>query len=128
MTKRTDDADAMLEASLEYEATCIEEPVGVLIAEVQMVLAEKRTSLAMLRTGIAVIALPLSIAGLLVAFSSHTDLQRVIGLFIPLAVALAAMTGFGAWLVVRSMRRIFSQDRHIRELKRCNSAIAHLMD
>ena len=103
-------------------------PQPIIINEVQLILAEKRTSLATMRTGIAVCAIPLSLTGLLIATSRYYEILNVLTLFVPFGLLNAALLGLGAYLIVRSMRRLMHEDRMIREIKRKHSAIAEFID
>jgi uncharacterized membrane protein YidH (DUF202 family) len=103
-------------------------PQPVIFNEVQLILAEKRTSLATMRTGIAVCAIPLSLTGLLIATSRYYEILHVLSLFIPFGLLNAALLCLGAYLIVRSMRRLVREDRMIREIKRKHSAIAEFID
>jgi uncharacterized membrane protein YidH (DUF202 family) len=103
-------------------------PQPVIINEVQLILAEKRTSLATMRTGIAVCAIPLSLTGLLIATSRYYEILNVLTLFVPFGLLNAALLCLGAYLIVRSMRRLVREDRMIREIKRKHSAVAEFID
>jgi len=103
-------------------------PESAAIGEVQLLLAEKRTSLATLRTGIAVFALPLSVLGLLVATSRYYDPAAVLHFLLPLLLLSGALAVLGAWLCLRSLRRLRHEDRLIREIKARCSALAHLIE
>jgi uncharacterized membrane protein YidH (DUF202 family) len=103
-------------------------PQPVIINEVQLILAEKRTSLATMRTGIAVCAIPLSLTGLLIATSKYYTIDNVLSLFIPFGLLNAALLCLGAYLIVRSMKKLLHQDRMIRDIKRKHSAIAEFID
>ena len=103
-------------------------PQPVVINEVQLILAEKRTSLATMRTGIAVCAIPLSLTGLLIATSKYYTIDNVLSLFIPFGLLNAALLCLGAYLIVRSMKKLLHQDRMIRDIKRKHSAIAEFID
>ena len=103
-------------------------PQPVVINEVQLILAEKRTSLATMRTGIAVCAIPLSLTGLLIATSKYYTIDNVLSLFIPFGLLNAALLCLGAYLIVRSMKKLLRQDRMIRDIKRKHSAIAEFID
>ena len=103
-------------------------PQPVIINEVQLILAEKRTSLATMRTGIAVCAIPLSLTGLLIATSKYYTIDNVLSLFIPFGLLNAALLCLGAYLIVRSMKKLLHQDRMIRDIKRRHSAIAEFLD
>ena len=104
------------------------ETAAVAINEVQLLLAEKRTSLAVMRTGIAVLALPLSVMGLLIATSRYYDIIHVLHLMIPLGVFLAGLIYLGAFLVIRSIKRMRRYDELIREIKLRHSLVADLLD
>ena len=114
-----------IDAAEKAPADC---PPGIVMGEVQLILAEKRTSLASLRTGIAVAAIPLSIMSLLVATSRYYEILNVLTLFVPFGLLNAALLCLGAYLIVRSMRRLVREDRMIREIKRKHSAIAEFID
>jgi uncharacterized membrane protein YidH (DUF202 family) len=103
-------------------------PQPIIINEVQLILAEKRTSLATMRTGIAVCAIPLSLTGLLIATSRYYEILNVLTLFVPFGLLNAALLCLGAYLIVRSIRRLVREDRMIREIKRKHSAIAEFID
>ena len=103
-------------------------PQPVIFNEVQLILAEKRTSLATMRTGIAVCAIPLSLTGLLIATSRYYEILNVLSLFVPFGLLNAALLCLGAYLIVRSMRRLVREDRMIRDIKRKHSAIAEFID
>jgi uncharacterized membrane protein YidH (DUF202 family) len=103
-------------------------PQPVIINEVQLILAEKRTSLATMRTGIAVCAIPLSLTGLLIATSKYYTIENVLSLFIPFGLLNAALLCLGAYLIVRSIKKLLHQDRMIRDIKRKHSAIAEFID
>jgi uncharacterized membrane protein YidH (DUF202 family) len=103
-------------------------PQPIVMNEVQLILAEKRTSLATMRTGIAVCAIPLSLTGLLIATSRYYEILNVLALFIPFGLLNTALLCLGAYLIVRSMRRLAHEDRMIREIKRKHSAIAEFID
>jgi len=103
-------------------------PQPIIINEVQLILAEKRTSLATMRTGIAVCAIPLSLTGLLIATSRYYEILNVLTLFVPFGLLNAALLCLGAYLILRSMRRLVREDRMIREIKRKHSAIAEFID
>lgn len=103
-------------------------PQPVIINELQLILAEKRTSLATMRTGIAVCAIPLSLTGLLIATSKYYTIDNVLSLFIPFGLLNAALLCLGAYLIVRSMKKLLHQDRMIRDIKRKHSAIAEFID
>jgi uncharacterized membrane protein YidH (DUF202 family) len=103
-------------------------PQPVIINEVQLILAEKRTSLATMRTGIAVCAIPLSLTGLLIATSKYYTIDNVLSLFIPFGLLNGALLCLGAYLIVRSMKKLLHQDRMIRDIKLKHSAIAEFID
>jgi hypothetical protein len=103
-------------------------PQPVIINEVQLILAEKRTSLATMRTGITVFAIPLSLTGLLIATSKYYSIDNVLSLFIPFGLLNGALLCLGAYLIVRSIRKLLHQDRMIRDIKRKHSAIAEFID
>lgn len=116
----------------DLENTCLEETGGrsgpLIINEVQLILAEKRTALAVLRTGIAVLALPMSILGLLIATSKYYDTSRVLHLIIPLGFLIAALVGFGSWLVITAFRKMRRYDRMILRLKKEHCILGTLIE
>jgi hypothetical protein len=101
---------------------------AVIINEVQLILAEKRTSLATLRTGLAVLTLPLSVVSLLIVTSRYYDVLRVMPLLIPVVLVCTALTGLGAYLVVRAVARIRHYDQLIAGIKKKYSEIAQFID
>lgn len=98
------------------------------INEVQLILAEKRTSLAVMRTGIAMLALPLSIMGLLIATSRYYDVLHVLNLLVPLGIINFTLTGFGVYLIIRSIIRLKHYDQFIHEIKRRHSIIGEFIE
>ena len=101
---------------------------GIIISEIQLLLAEKRTSLAAMRTGIAVFVLPMSVLSVLIATSKYYDVIQVLHLMLPLLGLCSALVALGAYLIIRAIMRIRSQDRHIQEIKRKHSRIAEFLD
>jgi uncharacterized membrane protein YidH (DUF202 family) len=101
---------------------------STLINEVQLLLAEKRTSLAVMRTGIAVLALPLSVMSVLIATSKYYDVLQVLHLLVPLGVLSIAMIFFGAYLIIRSIVRMWHYDRLIHEIKLKHSVIGQFIE
>ncbi|MDL2268466.1 hypothetical protein LJC71_00780 [Desulfosarcina sp. OttesenSCG-928-A07] len=100
----------------------------IAINEVQLLLAEKRTSLAVMRTGIAILALPVTIASLLIVTSRYYDVWRTLQLLIPVALINLALTGLGAWLVVRSVVKMRRYERMIVQIKNKHSMIQEFID
>ena len=100
----------------------------IAINEAQLLLAEKRTSLAVMRTGIAVLALPLSVMSVLIATSKYYNVFQVLHLLIPLAVINLALLVLGVYLIIRSVIRMRTYDRHIQEIKSKHNVIGALID
>ncbi len=96
--------------------------------EIQLLLAEERTALSLLRTGITVFALPLSVLGLLIATSGNYHLHDVVMLLLPLLVLSGVLVVLGSYLVIRGLLVVHRCDLRVRELKRRNQTVAHLMD
>ena len=101
--------------------------LSIKINEITMILAEKRTSLAVLRTGIALFALPLSILGLLIATSKYWDMTEQLHLFIPIFIICNFLIVLGAYLIIRSMRRIHSFDLLIKKIKNGSDELTKLV-
>ena len=101
---------------------------NIVINEIQLLLAEKRTSLAAMRTGIAVFVLPLSVLSVLIATSRYYEIVNVMHLLLPLLGLCAALVILGAYLVIRSIIKIRSEDQHILEIKKRHSRIAEFID
>ncbi len=101
---------------------------NIVINEIQLLLAEKRTSLAAMRTGIAVFVLPLSVLSVLIATSRYYEIVHVMNLLLPLLGLCVALVVLGAYLVIRSIVKIRSEDRHILEIKKRHSRIAEFID
>lgn len=101
---------------------------AIVINEVQLILAEKRTSLSVMRTGIAVLALPLSVMSVLIATSKYYDVRHVLHLFVPLGALCLALTGFGVYLIIRSIIRMRRYDRLIYEIKQKHSVIGEFIE
>lgn len=103
-------------------------PEAIVINAVQLILAEKRTSLAGLRTGIAVCAIPLSLAGALIATSKYYDVLDVMHLFIPFVVLNLLLVVLGVYLIVRAITKLRREDRMIRAIKLKHSTLSELID
>jgi uncharacterized membrane protein YidH (DUF202 family) len=101
---------------------------SIVINEVQLILAEKRTSLAVMRTGIAVLALPLSVISVLIATSKYYDILRVLHFLIPLGIVNLGLIILGSYLIIRSITRMRSYDRHIHQIKQKHSVIADFIE
>lgn len=100
----------------------------LIVGEVQLVLAEKRTSLAALRTGIAVLVLPLSALSLLIATSGYYEFFRILYLIIPLFILNGALSILSGYLIIRSILKMYHQDKLINELKKRHPMIAPFVD
>ncbi len=101
---------------------------SVIFNEVQLILAEKRTALASLRTGIAVFALPMSLLGLLITTSKYYVVSDVLAFLIPLLILCGILSVLGAYLIIRSLRRIAKYDRIILHLKKSHPVLKELVD
>lgn len=97
-------------------------------AEARLILAEKRTWLAVMRTGIALLALPMSVIGLLVAFSNYYDPREVVWLFAPVVALCALLIAGGCYLVARSFIHLHRDDARLQDLKRRRPEISRLVD
>lgn len=105
-----------------------EENENTIINEFQLLPAEKRTSLATVRTGIAVLALPLSVAGILIATSKYYNVVHVLALFIPLVVLCSGLVVTGSYLIARSILGLRLHDRRIMQLKHEHRKVAALVE
>jgi uncharacterized membrane protein YidH (DUF202 family) len=92
----------------------MDEPTPLLLNEAQLILAEKRTILATMRTGLAILALPMTIIGLLVAFSKQSDL-------------CAGLATLGAYLILRAVVRLHRAERELRRLKASAPSLAQFL-
>ncbi len=100
----------------------------VVFNEVQLILAEKRTALAALRTGIAVFALPMSLLGLLITTSKYYVISDVLVFLIPLLILCGILSILGAYLIIRSLKRISRYDHIIVKLKRSHPILREIID
>ena len=107
-----------------------EKPVkdSVVIAEVQLLLAEKRTSLSVLRTGITVLILPLSVMSFLIATEKYYDFFNTLHFMIPLIVLNLALIVLGAYLIIRSLKRMHHNDLLIKQLTSTHTMLSELID
>jgi uncharacterized membrane protein YidH (DUF202 family) len=101
---------------------------AIIINEVQLLLAEKRTSLSVMRTGIAVLALPMSVTSLLIATSKYYSILQVIHFLIPLSLLNIALAILGLYLIVKSMIKMKSYDRHIAVIKKKHSVVGEFIN
>ena len=85
---------------------------------VSLLLAEKRTSLAILRTAIAIFTLPISVFTVLIATSRYYDVMTSLHFIIPLLTICILLIIFGAYLILRSFKRIRDIDHKIQEIKK----------
>lgn len=99
---------------------------SMLINEVSLVLAEKRTSLSVMRTGLAILALPLSVLSVLVVISRYYDPMRVMYFLAPLLFLCVVLTILGAYMIIRSFKKISHFDRVIVSLKKQNANLRDL--
>lgn len=97
-------------------------------AEARLILAEKRTWLAVMRTGIALLALPMSVLGLLVAFSDYYDPSGVVWMLVPVLALCALLISAGVYLVARSFIHLHRDDARLQDLKRRRPEISKLVD
>jgi uncharacterized membrane protein YidH (DUF202 family) len=105
-----------------------DEPINLILGEIQVLLAEKRTALSSLRTGIAVFALPLSVLSVLIATSRYYNIAAVIPLLVPLLLLNLGLVVLGSWLIYRSIRHLHRYDHRIRELTQKYRSIADFVD
>jgi uncharacterized membrane protein YidH (DUF202 family) len=105
-----------------------DEPINLILGEIQVLLAEKRTALASLRTGIAVFALPLSVLSVLIATSRYYSMGKVMPLLVPLLLLNLGLVVLGSWLIYHSIHRIHRYDRLIRELTQKYRSIAEFIE
>ena len=101
---------------------------SVVINEVQLLLAEKRTSLAVMRTGIAVLALPLSVISVLIATSKYYDISKVLHFIVPLGILNIGLVLLGSYLVIESIIKMRSYDKHIRQIKQKYNDISEYIE
>lgn len=85
---------------------------------VSLLLAEKRTSLAILRTAIAIFTLPISVFTVLIATSEYYDVMASLHFIIPLLLICIMLVIFGAYLILRSFKKIKDVDHKIQEIKK----------
>lgn len=98
----------------------------MLINEINLVLAEKRTSLSVMRTGLAALALPVSVFSVLVVISRYYEPLEVMYLLAPLLGLCVALTILGAYMIVKSLRRISQLSRVVIDLKKQNENLREL--
>jgi len=85
---------------------------------ISLLLAEKRTSLAILRTAIAIFTLPISVFTVLIATSKYYDVMTSLHFIIPLLTICILLIIFGAYLILRSFKKIKDVDHKIQEIKK----------
>jgi len=85
---------------------------------ISLLLAEKRTSLSVLRTAIAIFTLPLSVFTVLIATSKYYDVMTSLHFIIPLSIICIMLVILGAYLILRSFKRIKDADHKIQEIKK----------
>jgi uncharacterized membrane protein YidH (DUF202 family) len=105
-----------------------DEPINLILGEIQVLLAEKRTALSSLRTGIAIFALPLSVLSVLIATSRYYSFGKVMPLLVPLLLLNFGLVVLGSWLIYRSIHRIHHFERRIRELSQKYRSIAEFIE
>jgi uncharacterized membrane protein YidH (DUF202 family) len=101
---------------------------GIFINEAQLLLAEKRTSLASLRTGLAIFALPLGIVSFLIVTSKYYDIANVFYLFVSIVSISFLLAVLGAYMIIRSIKKIHRYDKMMNELKKEHSILSDLLD
>ncbi len=105
-----------------------DEPINLILGEIQVLLAEKRTALSSLRTGIAIFALPLSVLSVLIATSRYYSFGKVMPLLVPLLLLNFGLVVLGSWLIYRSIHRIRHYEQRIRELTQRYRSIAEFIE
>jgi uncharacterized membrane protein YidH (DUF202 family) len=105
-----------------------DEPINLILGEIQVLLAEKRTALSSLRTGIAIFALPLSVLSVLIATSRYYSFEKVMPLLVPLLLLNLGLVVLASWLVYISIHRIRHYEHRIRELTQKYRSIADFVD
>lgn len=100
----------------------------IILGEVQLLLSEKRTSLSVLRTGISVLVLPLSVLSILIATEKYYDVFNVLHFMVPLLLLNIALIVLGAYLVIRSVKRLRHFDQLIHKIKLKHSVIGEFLD
>lgn len=85
---------------------------------ISLLLAEKRTSLAVLRTAIAIFTLPISVFTVLIATSEYYDVMTSLHFIIPLFLICIMLVTLGAYLILRSFKKIKDVDHKILEIKK----------
>ncbi len=106
----------------------VPENLSILFNEAQLILAEKRTSLAVMRVGIAVLALPITVLSFLIVTSKYYEVLHVLHFLIPLIILILILIIFGAYLVIRSIIRMYHYDKLIIKIKMKNSVISEFID
>lgn len=101
---------------------------SLVINQVQLLLAEKRTSLASLRTGLGVVAIPMSIAGFLIATSRLYETIDVLHLLAPLWAACVVLFALGMYIIVRALLRVRRFDGRIEDLKSKDAELRALIE
>ena len=105
-----------------------DEPINLILGEIQLLLAEKRTALSSLRTGIAVFALTLSVLSVLIATSRYYSFGKVMPLLVPLLLLNLGLVILGSWLIYISIHRIRHYEHRIRELTQKYHSIAEFIE
>jgi len=101
---------------------------SLVINEIMLLLAEKRTSLSSLRAGLAVVAIPMSIAGFLIATSRLYETLTVLHLLAPLWAACVVLFVLGMHIIVRALLRIRRFDERVEDLKAKDAAVRALIE
>src|SRR5260370_17476867 len=105
-----------------------DEPINLILGEIQVLLAEKRTALSSLRTGIAIFALPLSVLSVLIATSRYYSFGKVMPLLLPLLLLNFGLLLLASWLIYISIHRIRHYEHRIPELTQKYRSIADFVD
>lgn len=82
----------------------------------------------MLRTGISVLVLPLSVLSILIATEKYYDIFNVLHFMVPLLLLNLALIILGAYLVIRSVKRLRHFDQLIHKIKLKHSVIGEFLD
>jgi hypothetical protein len=91
--------------------------MSIVLQEIQVILAHKRTSLAEMRTGIMILTIPMSVFTVLVATSELYNVFAVLPLFTSLMVISVGLLFFAAYLIIRSLRKVFFFEERIHDIR-----------
>lgn len=76
------------------------------LAIIRTIDAERRTHLAELRTGIGILTIPMSLLTILIATSEYYSVQGVLSFIILLIGGIGILSGIGAYLVFRALKKL----------------------